>query len=220
MLKQFPQTFKEYQVATMPASDALFNKGQGRILHQECADMYHTMVAKALFLCKPARPDIQQTIAVLCTRVKEPNEADWNKLVRMMKYLNGTRDLRLTLSADNLNCIKWYVDASFAVHPDFKSHTGATMKFGDGKGAPQSISRKQKLNTKSSTKSKLVRTEDVSVMIPWTKLFLEEQGYEIEKNILYQDNKSPILLEVNGKKSSSKRRRALNIGYFFPDGSS
>jgi hypothetical protein len=114
-----------------------------------------------------------------------------------------------------LNCIKWYVDASFAVHPDFKSHTGATMKFGDREGAPQSISRKQNLNTKSSTESKLDGADDVSVMILWTKLFLEEQGYEIENNILYQDNKSAILLEINGKKSSGKRTGALNICYFF-----
>jgi hypothetical protein len=139
----------------------------------------------------------------------------WNKLVRLMKYLNGTRDLRLTLSADKLNCIKWYVDTRFAVHPDFKSHTGITMKFGDGEGAPQSSSRKQKLNTKSSTESELVGADDVSVMILWTKLFLEEQGCEIEKNILYQDNKSAILLEINGKKSSGKRTRALDIRYFF-----
>ncbi len=52
-------------------------------------------------------------------------------------------------------------------------------------------------------------------MILWTKLFLEAQGYEIEKNILYQDNKSAILLETKGKKSSGKRTRALNIRYFF-----
>ena len=44
---------------------------------------------------------------------------------------------------------------------------------------------------------------------------MEAQGYEIEKNILYQDNKSAILLEVNGKKSSGKPTRALNIRYFF-----
>jgi hypothetical protein len=44
---------------------------------------------------------------------------------------------------------------------------------------------------------------------------MEAQGYAIEKNILYQDNKSTILLERNGKKSSSKRTRALNIRYFF-----
>ena len=52
-------------------------------------------------------------------------------------------------------------------------------------------------------------------MILWTKLFLEEQGYGVEKNILYQDNKSAILLETNGRKSAGKRSRALNIRYFF-----
>jgi hypothetical protein len=121
------------------------------------------------------------------------------------------------LSADNLHCIKWYVDASFAVHPDYKSHTGATMSYGDGDGVVQSISRKQKLNTRSSTESELVRVGDVSVIILRTKLFLEEQGYDINSKILYQDNKSAILLETNGKKSSRKRTRALNIPvrYFF-----
>ena len=215
MIEDFPEKIKTTDTAITPASDGLFNEGQGKKLDQGRADAYHTMVAKALFLCKRARPDIQPTIAVLCTRVKSPNEADWAKLVRLMKYLNSTKSLNLTLSADNLHCIKWYVDASFAVHPDYKSHTGATMSYGDGHGAVQSISRKQKLNTKSSTESELVGVDDVSVMILWTKLFLEEQGYEIEKNILYQDNKSAILLESNGKKSSGKRTRALNIRYFF-----
>ena len=89
------------------------------------------------------------------------------------------------------------------------------MKFGNGKGVVQSISTKQKLNTKSSTEAELVGVDDVSVYILWTKLFLYEQGYDIEKNILYQDNKSAILLETNGKASSGKRTRALNIRYFF-----
>ncbi len=44
---------------------------------------------------------------------------------------------------------------------------------------------------------------------------MECQGYEIKQNILYQDNKSTILLEQNGKKSSGKCNRALNIRYFF-----
>ena len=99
------------------------------------------------------------------TRVKGPNEADWGKLVRQMKYLNGTKKLRLNLSAGNLHCIKWYVDASFAVHPDFKSHTGAVMHFEDGAGAVQSVLRKQKLNTRRSMESELVGADDISVMI-------------------------------------------------------
>ena len=64
-------------------------------------------------------------ISVLCTRVKDPNHADWLKLVRLLKYLNGTREMKLKLKADDLRVLKWYVDASYAVHPDFKSHIGA-----------------------------------------------------------------------------------------------
>ena len=77
------------------------------------------------------------------------------------------------------------------------------------------MSRKQKLNTRSSTEAELVGADDASQMIIWTKLFLEAQGYKVTENILYQDNKSAILLESNGRRSSSKRTRALNIRYFF-----
>jgi len=99
----------------------------------------------------------------------------------------------LTLSADALNILKWYVDASFAVHADFKSHTGSVMSM--GKGAITMMSHKQMLNTKSSTTAELVGADNVSTMMLWTKLFMEEQGYPIEEIILYQDNKSEILLE-------------------------
>ena len=84
-----------------------------------------------------------------------------------------------------------------------------------GQGAIQSLSCKQKLNTRSSTESELVGADDAGVMILWTRLFMEAQGYGIEQNILYQDNKSTILLENNGKRSSGPRTRALNIRYFF-----
>ena len=130
-----------------------------------------------------------------------------------MKYLNGTKKLCLTLKIDNMKIIKWLVDASFAVHPDFRSHTGGIMTMGTG--AIQSTSMKQKLNTRSSTEAEIVGVDDVATKIFWTRLFIEAQGYEIDKNILFQDNKSSILLEENGRKSAGKRSRAMNIRYFF-----
>jgi hypothetical protein len=133
--------------------------------------------------------------------------------MRVMKYLNGTKEENLTLSADDLKVVKWYVDASFAVHPDFKSHTGPMMML--GKGAMQSIARKQKMNVQSSTEGEVVAANNAATMILWTKLFLEAQGYDVEKKIVYQDNKSASLLETNGKKSSGKRTRTLNIHNFF-----
>ena len=141
------------------------------------AEVFHTWVAKALFACKRARPDIHHTTTLLCTRVRSPKEDDWNKLIRLLKYVNGTREDVLTLSVDDVHVLKWYVDASFAVHPDFKSHTGACMTYGTG--SPITMSRKQKLNTRSSTESELVGADDAVNMILWTRLFLESQGYKI-----------------------------------------
>ena len=45
----------------------------------------------------------------------------------MIKCLNGTKKKYLTLIADDFKVIKWYVDASFLVQPNFKSHTGEIM---------------------------------------------------------------------------------------------
>ena len=49
----------------------------------------------------------------------------------------------------------------------------------------------------------------------WTRYFMEAQGYHVKDNILYQDNKSAMLLAKNGKASSSKRTKNINIRYFF-----
>jgi hypothetical protein len=71
------------------------------------------------------------------------------------------------------------------------------------------------LNTKSSTEAELVGADDVLPQMLWTLYFLEAQGYKIDNNILYQDNKSSILLETNGRGSSGKRTRHINVRYFF-----
>ncbi len=90
-----------------------------------------------------------------------------------MKYLNGTRNLVVTIVIENLNIVKWYIDVAFGVHPDYRSHTGATCTM--GKGAIISMSKKQKLNTKSSTTAKLVGVDDAIIMVLWMQLFLDAQ---------------------------------------------
>jgi hypothetical protein len=54
-----------------------------------------------------------------------------------------------------------------------------------------------------------VAVDDVSNLNLWTRLFLDEQGYRVSRNVVHQDNKSAILLETNSKRSSSKRMRAI-----------
>jgi hypothetical protein len=145
--------------------------------------------------------------------VKEPDVDDYKKLRRMIQYLRATRQLFLTLEADNLQVVKWWVDASFAVHPDMKSHTGGAMSL--GKGAVYGASIRQKLNTRSSTEAELVGVNDLMPQVLWTKYFLEAQGYPVSDNVVYQDNQSTMLLAKNGRGSSGKRTRHIAIRYFF-----
>ena len=84
-----------------------------------------------------------------------------------------------------------------------------------GKGAIISTSIKQKMNTKSSTDTELIAADDLMPHILWTKYLLNWQGYNAKETIIYQDNKSAILINKNGKKSSSKRTKHISIQYYF-----
>ena len=75
----------------------------------------------------------------------------------------------------------------------------------DGRRSIISILKKLKLNTNSSAESELFGADDVMPQMLCTRYFLEAQGYGINKNILYQDNMSAMLLEKNRKKSSTKK---------------
>ena len=167
-----PETHKQ---ATPAAEHLREVNDQAEKLPEKQAQLFHTIVARSLFCGKRARPDTLPTVAFLCTRVKWPDVDDWKKLTRMITYLNQTAEDVLTLSADNLRIVKWWVDGSYAVHEDCKSQTGGTMSM--GKGSVFSSSQKQKINTKSSTETELVAADDMMPQILWTTYFLDEQGY-------------------------------------------
>jgi hypothetical protein len=87
-------------------------------LAQAKAVEFHNLVAKTLCATKRARPDTCTAIVFLTTRVREPDKDDWNKLVHLMIYIRGTRTMPLILSANGRGILKWWVDASFDVHPN------------------------------------------------------------------------------------------------------
>ena len=91
-------------------------------------DIFHSVVAKLLYVSKRGRLDIQLAVVFLCTRVSCSTEQDWSKLRRLLEYLYGTLDELLTLGADDITEMKTWVDASYAVHKDMKSHTGGWFR--------------------------------------------------------------------------------------------
>ena len=68
-------------MATTPAAEHLFKVNETpTYLDEKEAMFFHHNVAKLLFLCKRACPDIQTAVAFLSTRVKHPDRDDYKKL--------------------------------------------------------------------------------------------------------------------------------------------
>ena len=130
MLTELPEDMEG--LATTPAAEHLFKiNDTPTYLTDEDAMFFHHNVAKLLFLCKRARPDLQTAVAFLSTRVKHPDHDDYKKLARAMKYLRKTITLPLRLEADDLQLVHWWIDGAFATHRD-AHHTGGAMSLGKG----------------------------------------------------------------------------------------
>jgi hypothetical protein len=107
VIEQFPEEISGR--ASSPAAEHLFavrDKSKARVLEEERALAFHHMVAQLLFMCMRAWRDIQKAVAFLTIRGKSPDEDNWRKLKRVLKYLNGTKYLKLRLSVENVGMLK------------------------------------------------------------------------------------------------------------------
>ena len=95
-------------------------------------ELFHTIVAKLLYIMKRARPDLETSIGHLCTRVTKSDEDDWKKLRRIIAWIKCTIDDPRIIGASNLSEIFTWIYAAYAVHDDITSQTGKAMSMGHG----------------------------------------------------------------------------------------
>jgi len=197
-----------------PAADNLFDVDpDSPLLDKVRKEDFHTLSAKLLYLSQRTRHDIQVAVCFLVSRVQEPTEQDVKKAVRVLRYLYGTQHLGVMIEPDsNFFCVRSYIDASYGVHPDGKSHTGMTISM--GKGPIMSKSTKQKLVSKSSTEAELIALSDSTSIVIWVRNFLEAQGYKMPPAEVYQDNTSTMAMVAAGMPTSN-RTRHISIRFFF-----
>jgi hypothetical protein len=202
-------------VSKTPATGTLFNVDENEsnpLLNDEMRERFHSIVAKLLYASKRVRWDLLILTAFLTKRVMNPRRDDWIKLTRGIQYIRNTQTLGVTLETQDSIQVIAYVDASYGVHKDKKSHTGCCITL--GRGTISAKSSTQKLNTKSSTEAELVALSDASNQILFIRNLLISQGYDTGPAIIYQDNLSTIQLIKNGC-SNSERTRHVDIRFFF-----
>ena len=211
-----------------PALEDLFEVDDtSEKLTEEEMKHFHTYVAKLLYLAKRTRPECLVATSFLCTRVTRSTKQDSAKLDRVMGYLRGTPDRSIILRPGSMGIVpRLYVDASYGVHADGKSHTGSSIIIGDT-GAVFNKSCKQSIVTKSSTEAELVAASDALNQLLHARELLKNQKKHQDNNDddepylmpspFYQDNKSTIALIKVGRATHEKSRH-INIRHFWIHG--
>ena len=135
-----------------PWNEKLFKVSTtSKILDNERKETFHTFVMRFMYLTKYAQPDILIGVVFLSTRVLKPNADNWEKVIKILNYLNLKKKIMLKLEAEDITNLKWYVDLLIETYLDFKSHTGSVFSL--GKGVVCSNFTKQNTNAQSSTEA-------------------------------------------------------------------
>ena len=78
-----------------------------------------------------------------------------------------------------------------------KGHTGGTITFGTGVVSVKLS--KQKMNSWSSNKAEVIGNSEYLPFNIWFQYFMEDQGYTLDINMLWQDNKGEKMMAENRK---------------------
>lgn len=215
LIGEILEDFQVSGTSRVPAGVGLFEIDEDSPLLTEAQrKKFHGGVQKLLYIASKCRLDISVAVSFLTTRVTIATEQDLRKLMKTLRYLNGTTDVGLKLGGDEQGFIsvQIFADAAYGVHFDAKSHWGVTVTL--GRGVVLGHSGKQRLVTKSSAEAELVAQSD-SLGYGFRILnFVKAQGYCIEQGIIHQDNQAAIRLAETGR-STSSRTRHIKIRYFF-----
>ena len=212
--------FEEVEMLTGTAASpdaehlcAIREESNQKKIDEKRATAFHHAVAQLIFACPRARKDIQTTVYFLTKIVHRPNEDDWGGLKHVLRYVRRTINLPLILRAYSLTVIKWWVDASYLAHPDMRGQAGTTMSL--RRGSVIGITKKHRINAKSSTEAELIGADDTIPQMLWTRCFIKAQGFTINKSVLLEDNISAMLLEWNGMVSKSNPKKHIRVRYYF-----
>ncbi len=169
---------------------------------------YLSKLMTLYYLARKCRPDILFPLSILTTRSQNPKESDMEKLNRVIAYLkwNPNKGILLRHNPDEMKLFV-YVDASFNIHLDSKSHTGIGISIGDNSDFIFTKSTKQSCISGSSTESELIGLTEALKYCNWFSRLANSLDVNlILPTIIYQDNQSAIQLATIDTINTTKAR--------------
>ena len=161
-------------------------------------DEYRKLIGMLLYLTTNTRPDIAASVSILSRKVEHPRDNDMNEVKRVIKYLKGTRNLKLMLNdVGGTEKLEVYSDANWAEDTDDrKSNTGYFV--GLNGGTVSWCCRKQDLVAMSSAESEYIALAETCKEVLWLKEVVKGFDVKTEKTTtILTDSQSCIALLKN-----------------------
>jgi hypothetical protein len=204
---------KNMKMYKTPASSNLFEiNEESEPLTHEVKEMFHSVVAKLLWIALRVRLDVLMPTAYLSSKVHNPTNHELGKLKRLVGYLKFRPKVMLQLNAESLikdGVIHAYCDAAHAVHkPSMKSHLGCFISLGSGPVALKSVGAKR-MST-SSTNSEIYAFSLIISMLQGVVNFLSSFGVTVKSICIHEDNEAVIKI-ILGDRPLAEGSRHMEI---------
>jgi transposase InsO family protein len=173
---------------------------------------YLELVGSLQYLATTTRPDIAQAVGVLSRFRGQPTTAHWNGAIRVLRYLNCTKEMGITYTNSGDNELVGYVDADFAGDLDGRKSTTGFVLLLNG-SAVSWCSKKQSSVSTSTVEAEFVATAAAVKEVMWMGGMLEELGVTVKTVKLFCDNQGAIQHLKNH--IVSKFTKHISISYHY-----
>ncbi|RVW64514.1 Retrovirus-related Pol polyprotein from transposon TNT 1-94 [Vitis vinifera] len=176
---------------------------------------YSSVVGSLMYAQVCTRPDIAFVVGMLGRYLSNPGSQHWKAAKKVLRYLQGTKDLMLTYQRTNLLDVVGFCDADFAgCIDDKKSTTGYIFMMAGGAVSWKSV--KQTLTTSSTMEAEYVACYEACCHIMWMRNFISALGVvdSISRPLkLFCDNSAAVAFSKNTR--SISRSKHIDVKFYF-----
>lgn len=159
---------------------------------------YNELLGSLLWIARATRPDILYAVGQCSKHIIRPNQSHVTALKRILRYLKGTKDLKLTYCKGDKIELEAYSDSDFAGEPEenenpMKSTTGVVVNM-KGTGYIYGCSSLQTVIAKSTAEAEYIALSACGAIVDCLRQALRLMGVLAEgPTVIHGDNQAAIV---------------------------
>lgn len=172
---------------------------------------YRELLGSLMYLMIATRPDLCYAICYLSRFQDSASDEHWQHLKKVLRYVKGTKDMKLVYRRNSNDSLIGYVDSDWANDEERKSTSGYIFKiFGN---SVLWASKKQTLVTTSTTDAEYVAAWMACREAIWLSKLLSDMQLPLEGPVkLYEDNAGCIFISKNPE---TKRSKHIDVKFHY-----